>query len=138
MPAKTILAATSALIPLVLGTLHLTYTYRGPKLLPRDPGVIDAMKGTTMVITRETTVWNAWIGFYTTHSMSLILFGAVYGYFAIARPDVLFGSPFLQAVGIVTLAAFLVLSRAYFFSIPLAGMATATALYVGALALART
>ena len=57
---------------------------------------------------------------------------------AIARPDVLFGSPFLQAVGIVTLAAFLVLSRAYFFSIPLAGMATATALYVGALALART
>lgn len=138
MPAKTILAATSALIPLVLGTLHLTYTYRGPKLLPRDPGVIDAMKGTTMVITRETTVWNAWIGFNTTHSMSLILFGAVYGYFAIARPDVLFGSPFLQAVGIVTLAAFLVLSRAYFFSIPLAGMATATALYVGALALART
>ena len=138
MPAKTILAATSALIPLVLGTLHLTYTYRGPKLLPRDPGVIDAMKGTTMVITRETTVWNAWIGFNTTHSMSLILFGAVYGYFAIARPDVLFGSPFLQAVGIVTLAAFLVLSRACFFSIPLAGMATATALYVGALALART
>ena len=138
MPAKTILAATSALIPLVLGTLHLTYTYRGPKLLPRDPGVIDAMKGTTMVITRETTVWNAWIGFNTTHSMSLILFGAVYGYFAIARPDVLFGSPFLQAVGIVTLAAFLVLSRAYFFSIPLAGMATATALYAGALALART
>jgi hypothetical protein len=136
MAANTILVGTSALIPLVLGTLHLTYTFWGPKLLPRDAGVIDAMKGTTMVITRETTVWQAWIGFNTTHSMSLMLFGLVYGYFALARPEVLFGSPFLQAVGLITLAAFLVLSRAYFFSIPLAGMAIATALYVAGLALA--
>lgn len=136
MPAKNILLGASALIPLVLGTLHLLYTFWGPKLLPRDPGVIDAMKGTTMVITRETTVWKAWIGFNTTHSMSLMLFGLIYGYFALARPEVLFGSPFLQAVGIVTLVAFLVLSRAYFFSIPLAGIAIATALYVGGLILA--
>jgi hypothetical protein len=136
MTIKTILLGTSALIPLVLGSLHLTYTYWGPKLLPRDAGVIDAMKATTMVITRETSVWQAWIGFNTTHSMSLILFGLVYGYFALARPDVLIGSPFLQAVGLLTLAAFLVLSRAYFFSIPLAGMAIATALYLGGVVLA--
>ena len=136
MAANTILVGTSALIPLVLGSLHLTYTYWGPKLLPRDAGVIDAMKATTLVITRETSVWKAWIGFNTTHSMSLILFGLVYGYFALARPEVLFGSPFLQVVGLVTLAAFLVLSRAYFFSIPLAGMAIATALYLGGVALA--
>ena len=137
MAANTILVGTSALIPLVLGSLHLTYTFWGPKLLPRDAGVIDAMKATTMVITRETSVWNAWIGFNTTHSMSLILFGLIYGYFALARPEVLFGSLFLQAVGLATLAAFLVLSRAYFFSIPLAGMAIATALYLGGVALAR-
>lgn len=136
MPAKNVLIGASALIPLVLGTLHLTYTFRGPKLLPRDAGVIDAMKATTMVITRETSVWNAWIGFNTTHSMSLILFGLVYGYLALARPEVLFGSPFLQALGLVTLASFLVLSRAYFFSIPLAGMAIATALYLAGVALA--
>ena len=135
MAANAILVGTSALIPLVLGSLHLTYTFFGPKLLPRDKGVIDAMKATTMVITRETSVWDAWIGFNTTHSMSLILFGLVYGYFALARPEVLFGSPFLQAVGLVTLAAFLVLSRAYFFSIPLAGMTIATFLYLGGLAL---
>ena len=136
MEPRTALIGTSALIPLVLGTLHLVYTFWGPKLLPRDAAVIEAMKATTMVITRETTVWKAWIGFNTTHSMSLMLFGLVYGYFALARPEVLFGSPFLQAVGIVTLAAFLVLSRAYFFSIPLAGIAIATALYVGGLILA--
>jgi len=132
---RTALIGTSALIPLVLGTLHLTYTFYGPKLLPRDPAVIDAMKATVMVITRETTVWKAWIGFNTTHSMSLMLFGLVYGYLAIARPDVLFGSNFLQGVGLLTLAAFLVLARAYFFSIPLAGISIALLLYVGGLAL---
>ena len=62
MEPRIALIGTSALIPLVLGTLHLAYTFHGPKLLPRDPAVIEAMKATTMVITRETTVWNAWIG----------------------------------------------------------------------------
>jgi hypothetical protein len=99
--------------------------------------VIEAMKATTMVITRETTVWNAWIGFNTTHSMSLMLFGLVYGYLATVRPDVLFGSVFLQAVGLLTLAAFLGLSRAYFFSIPFAGIAIATLLYLAGLVVAR-
>jgi hypothetical protein len=136
IPTKSVLIGASALIPLVLGTLHLVYTYWGPKLRPRDPAVIEAMKATTMVITRETTVWKAWIGFNTTHSMSLMLFGLVYGYFAVARPEVLFGSPFLQAVGFVTLAAFLVLSKTSFFSIPLVGIAIATTLYAGGLAIA--
>jgi len=127
----------SALIPLVLGSLHLAYTFWGPKLLPRDATVIEAMKATTMVITRETTVWKAWIGFNSTHSMSLMLFGLVFGYLAVARPDVLFGSAFLQGVGLLTLAAFLVLARVYFFSIPFAGISIATALYVGGLIVAR-
>ena len=137
MPAKSVLVGASAFLPLLLGTLHLAYTFWGPKLLPRDPAVIEAMKGTMLVITRETTVWKAWIGFNTTHSMSLMLFGLVYGYFALARPEVLFGSPFLQAVGFVTLAAFLALSKTNFFSIPLVGIAIATALYVVGLAVAR-
>ncbi|QJR15370.1 LIC_13387 family protein [Usitatibacter palustris] len=129
MPIKTVLVGASAFIPLVLGSLHLLYTYWGPKLLPRDPAVVDAMKATTMVITRETTVWNAWIGFNATHSMSLILFGLVYGYLAVARPDVLLGSAFLQGVGLVTLVAFAVLSKNNFFSVPLAGISIALALY---------
>ena len=137
MELRTALIGTSALIPLVLGTLHLAYTFWGPKLLPRDVSVIEAMQATTMVITRETTVWKAWIGFNTTHSMSLMLFGLVFGYLAVARPDVLFGSGFLQGLGLLTLAAFLVLARVYFFSIPFAGILTATLLYVAGLIVAR-
>jgi len=83
MPAKIILVGASALIPLVLGSIHLLYTFWGPKLLPRDPGLVDAMKASTLVITRETTVWKAWIGFNATHSVSLMLFGLLYGYLAL-------------------------------------------------------
>jgi hypothetical protein len=135
MPAQSLVAA-SAFVPFVLGTLHLAYTYSGPKLLPRDPAVIDAMKGMTLVITRETTVWKAWIGFNATHSMALMLFGLFYGYLAVAQPQVLFGSTFLQALGLATLVAFLVLARTNFFSVPLAGISIATALYLGGLVIA--
>lgn len=37
MQARAALIGAAALIALVLGNLHLLYTYRGPKLLPRDP-----------------------------------------------------------------------------------------------------
>lgn len=138
MPVRTLLIAASAFIPLLLGSLHLVYTYWGAKLLPRDPAVIDAMKSTTLVITRETTVWNAWIGFNATHSLALMLFGLVYGYLAIARAEVLFGSWFLMALGGVTLTAFLVLAKVNFFSVPFVGIAVALGLYGAGLVLGRT
>lgn len=121
------------MIPLVLGALHLFYTFRGPKLFPRDAELIEGMKRTTLVITRESTVWRAWIGFNTTHSMSLILFGLIYGYLALAAPDLLFASQFLRLLGLATLLAFVVLARRYFFSVPFKGVAIATLLYVAGL-----
>ena len=126
----------SAGIILVLGILHLVYTYRGPKLTPRDPALRASMTQVSPVITRETTMWKAWIGFNATHSMSLILFGLVYSYFALRRPDVLLASPFLIAVGMATLAAYVVLGKLYFFSIPFLGVTIAFVLYLASLAAA--
>ena len=100
MGARTVLMLASAAIILVLGCVHLLYTFFGPKLLPRDPGVIASMKATTLVITRETSVWNAWIGFNASHSMAAILFGLVFGYLALVHPALLFGSTYLQLVGL--------------------------------------
>lgn len=128
-----LLITASAVIPLVLGALHLFYTFRGRKLFPRDDELIEGMKRTTLVITRESTVWRAWIGFNTTHSMSLILFGLIYGYLALAAPDLLFASQFLRLLGLATLLAFVVLARRYFFSVPFKGVAIATLLYVAGL-----
>jgi hypothetical protein len=130
---SSLLITASAVIPLVLGALHLFYTFRGRKLFPRDDELIEGMKRTTLVITRESTVWRAWIGFNATHSMSLILFGLIYGYLALAAPDLLFASQFLRLLGLATLLAFVVLARRYFFSVPFKGVAIATLLYVAGL-----
>ena len=105
-------------------------------LFPRDEELVEDMKRTALVSTRETTVWRAWIGFNTTHSMSLILFGLFYGWLALAAPDVLFGSWFLKLVGLGMLAAFVALARRYFFRVPFRGVVLATALYLAGLTIA--
>ena len=103
---------------------------------PRTPSVMGRWNRAAKVITRETTVWRAWIGFNTTHSMNLILFGLFYGWLALAAPDVLFGSWFLKLVGLGMLAAFVALARRYFFRVPFRGVVLATALYLAGLTIA--
>lgn len=122
--------AASAGILLALGSLHLLYTFVGPRLRPRDPLLIEHMQVTTLVLTRRTTVWKAWIGFNASHSLCGILFGLVYGYLALAQPAILFGSPFLLAVALALLASLLVLGWRYWFRIPLTGIALAFAFCV--------
>lgn len=129
-----ILVAVSAGILLVLGIGHLTITFVGPLLLPRDRSLRAAMTGVPLVISRETDMWRAWIGFNATHSMALILFGLVYGYLALARPEMLLGEPFLLAIGLAALAGFLVLSLLYFFSRPVLGVSLALGCYLAGLA----
>lgn len=133
MDVETILVAASAALVLFLGLAHLLYTFRGPKLRPRDSKTIEAMKADRLVITKETTVWKAWIGFNASHSMALILFGLVYGDLAVAHPAVLYSSVFLQTVGLLTLGGFVALARLYWFNVPFAGASVALTCYVAGL-----
>jgi hypothetical protein len=127
------LVAASAAIILLLGLMHLLYTFHGPKLLPRDPELRTRMQQVSPVITRQTTMWKAWIGFNASHSYGLMLFGAVYGYLALARSEVLFHSLFLLSLGLILLFGYVLLARRYFFRIPLGGVLLATFLYTLAL-----
>lgn len=125
-----LLVAASAAILLLLGLLHLLFTFHGPKLLPRDPALQSRMREVSPVITRQTTMWKAWVGFNASHSVALILFGAVYGYLALAQSDLLFRSIFLLALGLLVLLGYVFLARAYFFRTPLRSVIVATGLYV--------
>jgi hypothetical protein len=125
--------AGSAGIILALGLLHLLYTFWGRKLHPRDVALTERMKEVSPVITRETTMWKAWIGFNASHSCGAILFGLIYEYFALAHSVLLFQSPFLLVVGAIFLTGYLCLGKAYWFSIPFRGIVLSAALYVGAL-----
>lgn len=123
---------------LTLGVLHLVYTFWGPKLTPRDRALQISMSQISPVITNETTMWRAWVGFNASHSMGLILFGLVFGYLALAHSQLLFRLPFLLVVGLAMLVGFVVLSKVYFFSVPLAGVSIALACYLASIALSRT
>jgi hypothetical protein len=133
VPASLI--AASAAIILLLGFAHLLYTFVGPKLLPRDRELQARMQEVSPVITRQTTMWKAWIGFNASHSFGLILFGAVYGYLALAHGDFLFGSVFLLSLGFVLLLGYAFLAARYFFRIPFQGVVLATVLYAVAVML---
>lgn len=90
----------------------------------------------TLVITNETIVWKAWIGFNASHSMAAILFGLVHGDLAVAHPAVLFNSVFLQLVGFLLLSGFLALGWVYWFSVPFAGIAISLVCYVASILVA--
>jgi hypothetical protein len=127
------LVAASATVILWLGLIHLLYTFRGHKLHPRDAQLEARLREVSPVITRETTMWKAWIGFNASHGLGVILFGAVYAYWALAHGSFLFASPFLLAVGLLFLLGYVFLGRRYWFSVPFRGIVLAAILYVAAL-----
>jgi hypothetical protein len=69
--------------------------------------------------------------------MALILFGLIYGYLALAHPQLLFRSPFLLLVGLATLASLVVLCKLYFFRSPLIWVSTSLLFYVASVVLSR-
>ena len=129
---SSLLLAASAAVILLLGSVHLLYTFVGPKLQPRDAALREAMERVSPVITGQTTMWRAWVGFNASHSLGAMLFGLVYGYLALALPGVLFASPFLLSVGAGMLLALWWLARCYWFHIPFVGVSVAALLYLAA------
>jgi hypothetical protein len=136
--AARVLMLLSASIVLALGVVHLVYTFWGPNLTPRDPALQISMSQISPVITKETTMWRAWVGFNASHSMGLILFGLVFGYLALAHGQLLFQSSFLLVVGLAMFGGFVVLCKVYFFRAPLTGISIALACDVASVVLSRT
>ena len=127
------LIATSAAVILLFGLIHLLYTFHGNKLHPRDADLEARLKDVSPVISRETTMWKAWIGFNASHSHGAILFGLLYGYLALFQSTFLFASPFLLVLGLVFLLGYLFLGKVYWFRVPFRGILLSTVLYVIAL-----
>jgi len=134
----SLLVAASAAIILLLGIAHLVFTFYGPRLQPRDAALAARMKEVSPVLTRQTTMWRAWVGFNASHSNGAIFFGLVYGYLALAHASFLFQSPYLLLAGLAMLVGYVFLARVYWFSIPFRGIGLSTALYVAALAANQT
>lgn len=133
--ASQLLIVASAGIVFALGGIHLGYTFFGSAFSPREAALEARMKAVSPRLTREITMWNAWVGFNASHSLGAMLFGAVYAYLAIAQATILFDSAFLPALGFAFLLALLTLARVYWFRIPFRGILCATVAYSVALGL---
>ena len=81
-------------------------------------------------ITSQTTMWKAWIGFNASHSLGVILFGAIYGYLSLFGWTLLIHSAFLIGLGIAFFVSYLLLAKLYWFRSPLIGVALAGSLYI--------
>lgn len=128
-----ILMAASAVVLLLLGSVHLLYTFRGNKLYPRDTHLERQMRVVSPVLSNQTTMWQVWIGLSASHSCGAIFFGLVYGYLALAQGEVLFHSRYLILVGLALLGAYIYLARTYWFRLPFLALLLSTTLYLAAL-----
>ncbi len=132
-----VLISLSSFSMLLLGSIHLLYTFWGNKLAPRDPAVQEAMSATPMVLTPETTVWRAWVGFNASHSICAMFFAMIFGFLAVSHPVLLLRSVYLQLLGAALLAGFVVLAKLYWFSVPLMGVTLALVCFLSGIAAAR-
>jgi hypothetical protein len=78
--AQSLLVVASAIIIFTLGALHLLLTYRSRWFYPRDPDLESQMKAVAPLISQETTMWRAGIGFHASHSAGAMLFSLAYAY----------------------------------------------------------
>ncbi len=124
-----VLIAVSAAIVLLLGSAHLFYTYVGNKFDPRDVQLKARLMEVSPVISGQTSLWRAGIGFHASHSLGAMLFGLVYGYLSLIHSVFLFHSWFLLGLGLLVLLSYMVLARLYWFSVPFRGVTLAAVLY---------
>lgn len=117
---------SGSLIFFLLGLAHLRITFSGFKLHPRKESLLDEMKNTPLRITRETSIWRAWIGFNASHSAGAIFFGVINSVLAFHYFWIIKESVFILFLTSFFVLFFLFLAKAYWFRIPLIGVLLAT------------
>jgi len=125
---------TGALPFILLGLAHAAATPQtaadAKGLSPRDPAVRDAMVRDSVLLTRRTTLWLAWVGFNLSHSLGAVLFGVVI--LVIGRSAASFeaqATVFLPLAVLVS-ATYLVLGARYWFRTPIIGISLAGACFL--------
>jgi hypothetical protein len=120
----------SAAIIGTFGMLHLIYTLRDivsrPRyFVPRDPALLDAMRGTrTALAPNGHNFWTMVLGIHLTHSICLLLFALLITLTVITPLPAL--KPLMIGLGFVLTF----IAWQFFFHIPLIAIAAATALMV--------
>jgi hypothetical protein len=130
MRVTSVLLCIGGGIFVVLGLLHALYTFldirRPRRLVPDDLAVSAAMTRSHLRLTRgRSTMWQAWVGFNFSHSLGVMLFGALS--IATGAITATMAVPGLMLLSLVAIGLIYVLIGAlYWFRIPIAGAAVGT------------
>jgi hypothetical protein len=124
---------------LLLGTMHAVHTPKQPTerkgLSPSDPTLADSMARSSILLTRRTDMWRAWVGFNLSHSLGLVLLGVMV--VLVGRTSASFGynAGLFLPLAVVVSTAYLILGVAYWFRTPVIGMGICLFLFTAAWAL---
>jgi hypothetical protein len=123
----------------VLGVAHAVATPRTTAqsrgLSPRDPALREAMVKESLLLTRRTNLWLAWVGFNLSHSLGAVLFGAVV--VLIGRSEATFQAQaaLFLPLAILVSGIYLVLGICYWFRTPILGITLSSVCFAVAWAL---
>jgi hypothetical protein len=106
----------------VLGAIHLVYTFFTDKFNPYDTSVISAMDSTSPKLTKETTMWRAWVGFNASHSLGAMLLAATYIPLAGNHFERIENSIWFSVLPVAVGISYLTLAKKYWFKIPCVGV----------------
>jgi hypothetical protein len=120
---EKILIIGGSLIFFTLGGLHLYYTFFTEKFLPRNADLLPGMQNTSPRLTKDTTMWKAWVGFNASHSLGAMFFGAVNSVLAFSFFGAFENSIMIIVIDSLTILLYFFLAKNYWFRIPLTGIA---------------
>lgn len=128
---ETYLWMAGSLPLLILGSIHLFYTFFTNKFSTRNPNLEAAMKASSPLLTKEISMWSAWVGFNASHSSGVMYIGLVNFLVAALHLPLLY-HPIFIVLNLSTVAFYLWLAKKYWFSTPMKGVAISLGFFVAA------
>ena len=119
-----------SLVIATFGSMHLYYTFFSNKFSSRNEAMVEAMKTSSPILTKETTMWKAWIGFNASHSSGAIFIGLVNLYLAANYFEVLKSDHVFFIFNILTAGFYVWLAKKYWFRIPFTGIVITFSCYL--------
>jgi hypothetical protein len=123
----------------LLGIAHALATPLTPAeakgLSPRDPAFREAMSKETVLLTRRTNLWLAWVGFNLSHSLGAVLFGAMVLLIGRSPASYQAQAPCFAPLAVVVSGLYLALGLRYWFRTPIVGIALSGLCYATSWAL---
>jgi len=119
----------------ILGFLHLIFTFFTNNFNPYNSAVTKAMKSSSPLLTKETTIWRAWVGFNASHSLGMLFFSAIYIPLALSHMQFIANNSWFAVLPSIVGISYLLLAKNYWFKIPFFGILLSTVCFLGAFVL---